>query len=199
MLNKNPDRSVCSGGLRPRHGKPELRLEEPWPQSLEEFRALVRKYQHRLVRYAFCRLGNLEDAEDVIQKVFAKAFLERTKKKKISRFGPYLYRMAANACIDHLRRNKRAEVSLDVIPSAELTEDPEGPSSSSVAMEIRRIETLLRGLPEKQAEVIRLCIIEELSLPEVADIFGCSIDTVKSRFRYGIKKLRPRVSRDLEV
>jgi RNA polymerase sigma-70 factor, ECF subfamily len=199
LLDKSSLQSPGSSNNDCPRSSPQLRLEEPWPQTLEEFRALVRKYQHRLVRYATYRLGNRDDAEDVIQKIFTKAFLERKKRKKIRRVGPYLYRMAANACTDHLRINRRTVLSLEDIPDAELAEEHEKNQSSAAMLEIRKIEGLLRCLPEKQAEVIRLFVIEQLGPTEVAEIFGCSINTVKSRFRYGIEKLRGRVARDMEV
>ena len=64
------------------------------------------------------------------------------------------------------------------------------------AEELQRIERLLQRLPEKQAEVIRLRIFDELRLNEIAEVVGCSIDTVNSRLRYGFKKLRKIVYRE---
>ena len=107
--------------------------------------------------------------------------------------------MAANACTDHLRRNRGTLISLEDIPDAELAEEHERNQSDPAMMEIVRIETLLHRLPKKQAEVIRLLVIEQLGPTEVAEILDCSINTVKSRFRYGIEKLRARFAKDLEV
>ena len=179
--------------------KPITRLDESWPQSPEEFEILVEVFQHRLVYYAFRRLGRYEDAEDVIQKVFTGFYLRLGKKKKIRRVGPYLYRMAANACTDFLHKYKRSEVPLEVVPDEELAANQETSSPEAALIEIRRIEALLRSLPEKQAEVIRLRVIDNLSFPEISAILRCSESTVKSRFRYGIDKLRNNLSMDLEV
>lgn len=199
MTDKSAAQADNSASVSRKFDKPETILEESWPQSLEEFEALVEAYQHRLIRYAFRRLGRHEDAEDVIQQVFTRAFLERGKKKKIRRPGPYLYRMAANACTDHLRKHKRAEVPLEIVPDEELAADQGSSGPGAALIEIRRIEALLRPLPEKQAEVIRLRVTDELSFAEIAEILECSVSTIKSRFRYGIEKLRSRISRDLEV
>ncbi len=179
--------------------EPMTMLDESRPQSPEEFEILVEVFQHRLVRYAFRRLGRYEDAEDVIQKVFTGFYLRLGKKKKIRRVGPYLYRMAANACTDFLPKHRRSEVPLEVVPDEELAAEQETSSPEAALIEIRRIEALLRSLPEKQAEVIRLRVIDDLSFSEISAILKCSESTVKSRFRYGIDKIRARISGDLEV
>jgi len=56
-----------------------------WPQSRDEFDVFVETYLDRMVRYAFRRLGNVQDAEDVVQEVFVRAFRDRSKRKRISR------------------------------------------------------------------------------------------------------------------
>ena len=59
-----------------------------WPQTRREFEALVDACLDRLVRYAFSRLGNLQDAEDVVQEVFVRSFADRSKRKKSPRSAP---------------------------------------------------------------------------------------------------------------
>ena len=71
--------------------------EGPWPQSRDDFARLVDMYLDRLVRYAFRRLGSIEDAEDVVQEVFVRAFADRSKRKRTSGVAPYLYRCVATA------------------------------------------------------------------------------------------------------
>ena len=82
--------------------------EGPWPQSPEEFARLVEMYLDRLVRYAFRRLGSVEDAEDVVQEVLVRAFADRSKRRRTSGVAPYLYRCVANACTDLARRRKHS-------------------------------------------------------------------------------------------
>lgn len=167
-----------------------------WPQTPKEFEALVDAYLDRLVRYAFRRLGNIQDAEDVVQEVFVRAFVHRSKRKKIARTGSYLYRMAANACTDFLRKRKNSVMSLDEIGAKEIPSGGKNPLEvAAAAEEIRRAEDLLRHLPERQAEVIRLRVFDELRLSEIAEVVGCSVNTVSSRLHYGFRKLRKIVSR----
>ena len=171
----------------------ELRVEEPWPETIDEFRELVRKYQHCLVNFAFRHLGNVQDSEDVVQGVFVKVFKGRGKRSKIRRVRPYLYRMVANASVDFLRVKKPVEVALEKLPDGGASTDRDGVNTHDAVLEIERIERLLSCLPDKQAEVVRLLIIDRMGPSDVAEMLGCSVNTVKSRFRYGIEKLRKKV------
>jgi len=183
-------------GAEPMPLQPTDAWDGGWPQSPREFEILVDAYLDRLVRYAFCRLGNIHDAEDVVQEIFVRAFEERVRLKKISRVCPYLYRMVANACADFFRKHRNAPVSLEEIEAAEICSEGKNPSEvAAAAEEARRAEELLQHLPTRQAQVIRLRVFDELRLNEIADVIGCSVDTVSSRLRYGFAKLRKIVSR----
>jgi RNA polymerase sigma-70 factor (ECF subfamily) len=167
-----------------------------WPQSIAEFDVLVNVLQHRLVQFAFCRLGNLEDAEDVVQDVLVQAYRNREKHRHVDNAIPFLFRMVANRCTDYLRRRTRERRSLE-------ERDPEvagfsaggAADSESAEQKLRRINGLLGRLPARQAEAIRLRVHGELSFEAVAHAVGCSVPTVKSRFRYGIEKLRKALTR----
>lgn len=160
---------------------------ENWPQTVDEFDALVEATQNELVHFAFYRLGNHDDAEDVVQDVYVQAFRDRNERRHITGVRPYLFRTVNNRCIDVLRaRSRQSEDPVTDQPAI-----GENPFTSAVARE--RAETLSRlldSVPEKEAEVIRLRAFSELSFAEVADAVGSSVPTVKSRFRYGIDKLR---------
>ena len=171
-----------------------------WPQTAREFELLVDVYLDRLVLFAFRRLGNTQDAEDVVQEVFTRAYADRFRRKKITQVGSYLYRMTLNACTDILRKGKRTGPVLDKVET-DLTGNNQKTPFDAVAAteEISRAENLLKKLPKKQAEVIRLRVFDELRLNEIAEIVGCSIDTVNSRLRYGFAKLRKIVVRERQT
>ena len=174
--------------------------EGGWPATLREYERLVEAFQDRLVRYAFRRLGNLHDAEDVAQEVLVRAYDCRDERGRVLCVRAYLYRMASNRCTDHLRRRGRRDVSTEEtefmqLPSAQ----PTGPEEVAAAEELQRIEAMLRSIPPAQAEVVRLRVLDELRLNEIAEVVGCPLTTVKSRLRYGLEKLRELVVREKEA
>jgi RNA polymerase sigma-70 factor (ECF subfamily) len=162
-----------------------------WPQSIVEFDALIEAMQHRLVQFAFCRLHSLEDAEDVVQEVFVRAYRDRARHQGVDNAAPYLYRMVSNRCTDLLRKRKYAAGPLEDLAREPAAETAVGRDSQRQ----RWIEGLLTRLPSRQAEVIRLRVYGELPFDAVAQSLGCSVPTVKSRFRYGIQKLRKALQR----
>ena len=162
----------------------EAAVAEPvlsWPQSVAEFDALIEATQHRLIRFAYYRLHSQADAEDVVQDVLVQAFRDRERYRHVDNVVPYLFRMVANRATDVLRKRKRSEPLCD--------------TAAASAEREHWIEGLLDRLPAPQAEVIRLRFFGELPFDDVARSVGCSVPTVKSRFRYGLEKLRSLLER----
>jgi RNA polymerase sigma-70 factor (ECF subfamily) len=179
--------------------QPEKRLaSEPvgspaaaWPQSPGEVAGAVDAYAPRLLRYAFRLLRDYQEAEDVVQQVFVRSFVDRSPRSKVAAVGPYLYRAVANACTDLLRRRNCAAVFREEVGSRQLLSGGGDPARIAQAADgLRRAETLLARLPEEQAEAIRLRVFDELRLDEIAAVLGCPLNTVCSRLRYGFQKLR---------
>jgi RNA polymerase sigma-70 factor, ECF subfamily len=163
------------------------------PRAPSEFADLVDGYTDRLVRFAFRRLGSIQDAEDVVHDVFVRMFTAE-RPDAIVLYGPYLFRSVGNACTDLLRHRARVaglrdDVAFDRLSSAGL-----GPAEAAqVAEERGRAEAMLGSLPPEQAETIRLRVFDGLSLDEIASVLDCPINTVSSRLRYGFQKLREAV------
>jgi RNA polymerase sigma-70 factor, ECF subfamily len=169
-------------------GKAALPAGPAWPQSIREFESLVELLQHRLVQYAVRRLHSREDAEDVVQEVLVQAYRERQRYRNVANAVPLLFRMVANRSTDLLRRRRRDGPPLESIaePAAEgAAADP-----AREEARFRAVEQSLARLPRRQAEAIRLRIYGDLPFEDVAEAVGCSVPTVKSRFRYGVQKLR---------
>jgi RNA polymerase sigma-70 factor (ECF subfamily) len=158
-----------------------------WPQTVAQFEALVEAVQDELVHFAFCRLGNLPDAEDAVQDVLIHAYLDRFRHSAITRVRPYLYRMVANRCTDVLRQRRRAERRAHAADPADL---PNPPAPERQVDRLREIERLLSQLPRRQAEAVRLRVFGGLAFKTIAEAAGVSLPTIKSRFRYGVERLR---------
>jgi RNA polymerase sigma-70 factor, ECF subfamily len=160
---------------------------ETWPQTIEQFERLVEATQDDLVNFAFHQTGNQEDAEDAVQDVYVQAYRDRARRQHITDVRPYLFRMVRNRCTDlHRYRQRRpAELVTDQVASREDT-------FSTVAAweQSKELSRLLDGIPTREAEVIRLRALSELSFADIAIIVDASVSTVKSRFRYGLDKLR---------
>ncbi len=172
------------------------REAQSWPQTIREFETLIERTGHRLVQFAFCRLQRREDAEDVVQEVYVQAFRDREKFKNVDGVVPFLFRMVANRCTDTLRKRRREAEALGVANSERRAESaPAVDESLQSRLGFARIDDLLGGLPKRQAEVIRLRVHGDLPFEDVARAVGCSVPTVKSRFRYGIQKLRRVIKR----
>ena len=158
---------------------------------------LMADERQRLVHYACCRLGNSEDAEDAIQDLFLQ-FHERMKKTDdndslstdIKNPMAYLYRSLMNLCISKQRSAGRIQMVPLSDKNGENFKTPSFDEEDEMEHEYRRICQLLETIPDEQAEVIRLRFYGEKSFKEIADIIGVNLSTVKSRFMYGLEKIR---------
>ena len=170
-----------------------------WPQTPGEFETVIETFQDHLVRYAFCRLKDVCEAEDVVQEVFIKAYTRRNELRNVHPVAPYLYRMTANLCIDRLRRPRPVMVRMDEINAEDMPRvDSAAIERIAAAEQLKQADALLARLPKRQAEVLRLRVLDDLSLAEIAETHECSLATVKSRLRYGIARLRKILSRGKE-
>ena len=160
---------------------------ESWPQTVDEFDSLIEVTQDELVHFAFYRLGNKYDAEDSVQDVYVHAFRDRHKRRHITGVRAYLFRMVGNRCLDVLRARARHK-------GDPVTDEPQTDEDAFSSVDAREraatLRRLLMSIPAKEAEVISLRAFSELSFAEVAEALRSSVPTVKSRFRYGIERLR---------
>ena len=162
-----------------------------WPQTREEFEALLVNVLDRLVRYAFRLLGSVDDAEDVVQDVLVRVYADRVKRRDVQRVVPYLYRMVANACAERRRRERNRPAAIESVRLEEIPHEQNDVQTQITDVDgLRWIEQLLIQLPPKQAEVVRLRVIDDLTLADIAIILRCSLPTAKSRLCYGLRKLR---------
>jgi RNA polymerase sigma-70 factor, ECF subfamily len=173
------------------------------PESKEiisQLELLIDDLQDKLVHHAFFRLGNKADAEDVVQDAFVKIYNELKLGKAILNPAAFLFRMVTNACIDRIRNAGRFN-RVDY----ELVSDIENQASESRETELirqeefRRINALLDLIPDEQAEIVRFRFVDGLHFQEIADILNLPLTTVKSRFAYGMQKIKTQFFNQKEV
>lgn len=157
------------------------------PTKSELLETIIDRRQDDLFRFAFFRLGSRAEAEDAVQEVFLKLFSSECDLTKVRDVERYLFKAIANRCADYHRRRRKAPVPLEQLPR-QSAEPPCG--EDEMQREYARICGLLSGLPPEQAEVIRMKTSDNLTFRQIAEITDTSEATVKSRFRYGIGKLR---------
>ena len=142
------------------------------------FETIVDRYQGRLL--GFCRqmLGSTEDAEDVLQEVFVNAYRAMLADEREINLRPWLYRIARNRCLNHLRKpTADAQESMDMVPAVEASSTAEKVHNRE---EFRQLLTDVSKLPETQRSALLLREMDALSYEEIAQAMDTSVPSVKS-------------------
>ncbi|MGQ9783451.1 MAG: sigma-70 family RNA polymerase sigma factor [Armatimonadota bacterium] len=164
----------------------------------DAFSELVQRYQDRIYSVALNYVSNPEDAMDIAQETFVKAYSNLNKFDSASAFYTWLYRIAVNTAIDFLRKRKvRPADSLDDEKFTEIGFEPESrdrtidPEEMAAQREQARIlRKAISGLSNKLRTVLILHDVEGLSQEEVAQILRIPVGTVKSRVSRARAELR---------
>lgn len=154
---------------------------------IDGFEELVRRYQRPITSYVFRMLGDYESALDVTQEVFIKVYNSLSKYSSEYKFSTWLYRIAHNAAIDHMRRNSVSPQSLETENadgSYQLQIESRGPSPEQdhERREWRtEIDSVVECLPPAYRDLILLRHSRDLSYDEIAEVTGLPLGTVKNR------------------
>lgn len=153
----------------------------------DKIATLFKTEYRNMLQYACYRLGCCDDAEDSIQDIFLRMSdkVYGTYEQKPEHLRNYAFRSLANECTDRLRR-RQADKFVTLEKVAAVTEE----SETVFEKEHRNITSLLADIPEEQAEVIRLRLYGNKSFADIAEIMDIPPTTAKSRFQYGIEKIR---------
>jgi RNA polymerase sigma-70 factor (ECF subfamily) len=161
------------------------------------FDELVQRYQDRTYRLAQRFVPNVEDALDITQDAFIRAYKGLLDFEKKSQFYSWLYRITVNLCIDFLRKNARREMvtyesESDELPmmnvaDLHLTSPAKAVENKELLAHLRKAIT---QLPPRQREIFSLRHWEGLSLKEIADTLGRSSGTIKAHLFHAHRNLR---------
>jgi RNA polymerase sigma-70 factor (ECF subfamily) len=165
----------------------------------EAMEPLMARHYRRVYRIALGYLRNPEDALDVVQDTFVKAFEHASRWDASSEVAPWLARIAVNQSIDRYRRIKRRRASFTPLEDGDrhetLAAADVSPERRALSGQIGdRIARALEGLPETQRAVFVLRHYEEMSLEEIAVTLGLALGTVKSSLHRAVHGLRRRLS-----
>lgn len=184
-------------------------VERALGDDIAAFETLVSRYQNRIVAYAARMLHDTDDAEDVAQETFIKAYRSLDSFRGASSFSTWLYRIATNLCIDRARKRKRSPqqaYSLDEPfdndeggGGRELPDLSSEPSRGVERDELRRqVRETVAQMPEKLRAVLVMCDIQGMAYEQIAQTLDCPIGTVKSRLFHAradlARRLRPYMS-----
>ncbi|MBU0678763.1 MAG: sigma-70 family RNA polymerase sigma factor [Verrucomicrobia bacterium] len=174
-------------------------IERSRNEDLDAYDELMRRYHSRIYGLIYNMTSNKEDAEDLLQEVFVKAYSALDRFQGKSSFYTWLYRIAVNRTINFLKkRRKRTALSLDDVDMA-IERDPayvelssrETPLRGTSLSELQeKLNNALQTLSEKHRTVVVLHDIQGVPHDEIAEIVGASAGTVRSRLFYARQRLQ---------
>lgn len=173
----------------------------------EAFDRLVIAYQDRIFNLVYRMVSDSEEAADLTQEAFVKAYRALDKFRLDARFSTWLYRIAVNTCLSRHRktavRKKHAPVSLDApLRGEDLAPDPPDTRSEPARVTARHettrlVQDAIGALEDEFRTVVLLRDIEGYSYEQIADIVGCPVGTVRSRLHRARAELGRRLRRVL--
>ena len=160
------------------------------------FDVLVVRHQKSIQRVCYRFTGNAEDAADLTQEVFVKAYRSLPKFRGTSAFSTWLYRIAVNACLSFkaARKNRTEEWDED---HDVVAEGPGVEEMVDARMSADQVRKALDTLPEKQRLTVIMKVLEERTHAEVAAILGSNVGTVKANLFFAIRNLRKQLAATL--
>lgn len=155
--------------------------------------------RHRRVLFGFLWRGLQDTAlvEECFQDVWSRVVQARLRYQPEAQFGTWLLQIAHHRLIDEWRKRRPQTLDVDAQESALLNvvDEQANPEQDMTTLQVRqRLQSALQALPDEQRVAVQLRLTEELPLERIADITGVGRETVKSRLRYAIDKLRASLS-----
>jgi RNA polymerase sigma-70 factor, ECF subfamily len=174
--------------------------------EVRAFEVLLTKHRKPIFNFILRFVGDKETAEDVLQETFMRVIRGAETYKRQAKFTTWVYTIARNLCVDMSRRRKHrkhasldapigsddnAGTLLDVVPSADMSSERQTINKQLHAEMQRAID----ALQEDQREVFVLREFMDMPFKEIAEVVGVSENTIKSRMRYALEKLRLELDR----
>ena len=168
----------------------------------DSFNQLILRWERPIYALAYRTLGREEEARDVVQEAFLRAFRGLRGFRGQAKFSSWLYRITLNLCRDWVRRERRAPVVQlpEGTDPIEIADERVAPSESVEDLVARKqmseaVARAMAELPEEQRVAILLKEYHGLTFQEIADQLDCPLSTVKTRLYQGLSVLRRRLER----
>jgi RNA polymerase sigma-70 factor (ECF subfamily) len=167
----------------------------------ESFNQLIRRWERPIYALAYRTIGREDDARDVVQETFLRAFRGLSGFKGQAKFSSWLYRITLNLCRDWMRRQRRTPViatpdGVDLVELAGESDTVETADAAVARKDLSRmVARAMVALPEEQRAAIVLKEYHGLTFQEIADLLGCPLSTVKTRLYQGLGVLRKELER----
>lgn len=168
----------------------------------DSFNELILRWERPIYALAYRTIGREEDARDVCQETFLRAFRALPGFRGQAKFSSWLYRITLNLCRDWMRRQRRAPFvqvpeGSDPVELAAAAEPSEAIEDLVARRDLTRIvERVMARLPEEQRTAILLKEYHGLTFQEIADLVGCPLSTVKTRLYQGLTVLRRELAKE---
>jgi RNA polymerase sigma-70 factor (ECF subfamily) len=164
--------------------------------DVDSFNQLVLRWERPIYALAYRVIGREEEARDIVQETFLRAFRGIKNFRGQAKFSSWVYRIALNLCRDWIRRERRAPIQAtpEGIDLVELAAE-QGPAESIEELVARHdlskaVAEAMALLPEEQRTAIILKEYHGMTFQEIADLQGCPLSTVKTRLYQGLTVLR---------
>src|ERR1051326_7982096 len=151
------------------------------------FDEIMIRYERQIYRICYRFVDNREDAMDLAQEIFIKAFEHLATFRRESSLKTWLYRIAMNHCINHVKKH-----SQEFVEVTEYTGSVSPSIQSNLEQEEKRaiFHRLLKHLPPKQKAILEMRVNEQLSYEEIARMSGRSVSTIKASVFFALEKLK---------
>jgi RNA polymerase sigma factor (sigma-70 family) len=163
-------------------------MEDVRDGRVEKLAVLFERYQTMLYNFFLRLTGNRAASEDLVQEVFMRVLKYRAGYIGESRFNIWLFQIARNAHIDHLRKQKTT-LPIDEQFVETLSREPRPDAAYEAGQEAELVRRALDRLPAQKREILVLFRFQNLKLREIAELLGCQVGTVKAQVHRALKDL----------
>jgi RNA polymerase sigma factor (sigma-70 family) len=163
--------------------------------NMEKLGMLFERHHGRLFNFFLHLTGNRHLSEDLVQEVFVRLLKYRHTFRENSTFTTWMFQIARNVRIDHLRKSPHDEVSIENSPHEHVSLMPTPGERTEESEKVQIMQIALSRLPEEKREVLLLRGAHGLKFEEIAEILKCSVNTIKSRAFRAIQDLRVAVNK----